>query len=99
MIASPELSPLAAARALRNRNQRIAALTEWALDLLDDEATPALAEQARSGLNHGDYVVRDTDRAHARVGIFHAGTDDLFIEFMRHENDFVVSEHWGGFDN
>lgn len=99
MTATPELSVLANARAMRNLNRRLMELTDWALDLLDAEAVPALAESARSGLNHGELVMRDSDRAHSRVGLFHAGTDELFIEFLRHENDFVVSENWGGFDN
>lgn len=99
MTATPELSFLANSRAVRNLDQRLQVLIAWALDLLDAEAVPALAEAARSGLAHGDLEMRDSDRAHSRVGLFHAGTDELFIEFLRHENDFVVSEHWGGFDN
>lgn len=99
MTAMPELSFLANSRAARNVEQRLSDLTEWALNLLALEAIPALAARAEQGLLDGDYEMRDSDRAHSRVGLFHAGTDELFIEFMRHENDFVVSEHWGGFDN
>lgn len=82
---------------------RKADLVDWALGLLRAEGAPSLVDQVVSGMEAGDYVMHHTSVYYSELGLFHVGDtpgeDEPFIHFFYNDNDFNVSESWGGFDN